>query len=251
MENIQSFDGFNESIHDIGNRILTALNSGSIKNIKSIDDESGYDTKIIYTFDFDGSSVKVENVDQIGISIFVDGSRQNIDSKISVKIEKKCKELSHYQVSNEEKKWIQDAIKHPGSLRKSLHKKKGEKITKSEIGSEVSKLRKKDRDKDKPGLQLGKNDRKKYRKLVLAKTLKSMNENSESEKIFSIEDMKRAFDIGVSVCDDLEGRSPKECQSIIDDAKNDFVTNLINKGNSLGDDIYRSNFNKYFQNPDN
>lgn len=80
-----------------------------------------------------------------------------------------------------EKKWIKDAIKHPGSLRKSLKKKEGEKITQSEISSEISKLKKKDRDKDKTGLQLGDRDRSKYRKLTLARTLKGMNENNEGE----------------------------------------------------------------------
>ncbi len=80
-----------------------------------------------------------------------------------------------------EKKWIKDAIEHPGSLRRSLKKKKGEKITKSEIGSEISKLKKKDKDKDKPGLQLGNRDKTKYKKLVLAKTLKSMKESNEGD----------------------------------------------------------------------
>jgi hypothetical protein len=33
----------------------------------------------------------------------------------------------------EKKHWIQEAIKHPGSLRKSLHVKKGEKIPESKL----------------------------------------------------------------------------------------------------------------------
>lgn len=77
---------------------------------------------------------------------------------------------------NEKEKWIKDAIKHPGSLRQSLGKKEGEKITKKDISSEMSKLKNKDRDKDKPGLQLGERDSDKHKKLVLAKTLKGMNE---------------------------------------------------------------------------
>jgi len=32
-----------------------------------------------------------------------------------------------------EKKWIQNAIKHPGALRKTLHVKKGEKIPESKL----------------------------------------------------------------------------------------------------------------------
>ena len=74
----------------------------------------------------------------------------------------------------ESRRWIQDAIKHPGSLRRKLHKKKGEKISGSEIDSELQALKARDKDKDKPGLQLNKRDRSKHRQLVLAKTLKGM-----------------------------------------------------------------------------
>jgi hypothetical protein len=76
---------------------------------------------------------------------------------------------------NEEENWIKDAIKHPGALRKSLGKKKGEKISKSEINSEIAELKAKDRDPKKPGVQLGKRDSRKYKRLNLAKTLKKMN----------------------------------------------------------------------------
>ena len=56
--------------------------------------------------------------------------------------------ISSFNSFNEEKKdkWIKDAIKHPGSLRKSLKKKEGEKITKSEIDSELQALKGKDKD---------------------------------------------------------------------------------------------------------
>jgi hypothetical protein len=77
-------------------------------------------------------------------------------------------------------KWIQDAIKKPGSLRKQLGKEKGEKITKSEIASEISNLKKKDKDPKKEGIQgLSKKDLKKLRRLNLAKTLRGMNENMD------------------------------------------------------------------------
>ncbi len=69
-------------------------------------------------------------------------------------------------------KWIQDAIKSPGSLRGKMKKKKGEKISSEEIDMEISKLKKKDRDPDKPGAQLSPRDAKKYKQLNLAKTLK-------------------------------------------------------------------------------
>lgn len=79
---------------------------------------------------------------------------------------------------NEAQKWIQDVIKKPGALKKSLKKKSDEKISKTEINDEISKLKRKDKDKDKKGLQgLSKNDLLKYRRLNLAKTLKSLKEN--------------------------------------------------------------------------
>ncbi len=74
-------------------------------------------------------------------------------------------------------KWIQDAIKNPGALKKSMGKKEGEKISKSEINAELSKLKAKDKDPKKPGAQLGKKDATKKRRLELAKTLSSMKEN--------------------------------------------------------------------------
>lgn len=80
-----------------------------------------------------------------------------------------------------EKKWIKDAISDKGSLRKSLGKEEGEKLTKTEINKEISELRKKDKDPDKKGIQgLNKKDLKKLRRLNLAKTLKSFKESSET-----------------------------------------------------------------------
>jgi hypothetical protein len=74
-------------------------------------------------------------------------------------------------------KWIQDAIKNPGALKKSMGKKEGEKISKSEINAELAKLKAKDKDPNKPGAQLGKKDATKKRRLELAKTLSSLKEN--------------------------------------------------------------------------
>ena len=88
---------------------------------------------------------------------------------------------------NEEKgnKWIQDTIKNPGSLRKSMKKKKGDKISSTEINSELQVLRGKDKDKSKKGIQgLSKGDLSKYRKLNLAKTLKSFESNDVDNYMF-------------------------------------------------------------------
>jgi hypothetical protein len=95
-------------------------------------------------------------------------------------------------------KWIKDAIKNPGSLRKSLGKKEGEKISKNEIDSELQALRGKDKDKSKKGVQgLSKKDLAKYRKLNLAKTLKGLKEHQETQNYMffgNLQTMKRLID---------------------------------------------------------
>ena len=82
--------------------------------------------------------------------------------------------LKFNEFVTEESKWIQDAIKRPGALRRKLDIKKGEKITDEEIDSELDKLKAKDKDKNKPGLQLSKKDRRTERQLNLAKTLREL-----------------------------------------------------------------------------
>ena len=101
---------------------------------------------------------------------------------------------------NEKKNWIKDAIKHPGALKKSLGKKEGDKISKSEINAELSKLKAKDKDKKKPGTQLDKKDATKKRRLELAKTLsklKAVKEHNEEENYMffsNLETIKRLVD---------------------------------------------------------
>ncbi len=101
--------------------------------------------------------------------------------------------------TNEEKKdkWIQDAIKKPGSLRKELNKKEGEKITKEEIDTELQALKAKDKDPKKKGVQLNKKDATKQKRLVLARTLKSMKEHKETKNYMffgNLQTMKRLID---------------------------------------------------------
>lgn len=55
---------------------------------------------------------------------------------------------------------------------------------------------------------------------------------SSSEKVFTIKDMERAFDMGVSSCDDLEGRSLEEQKEIIKKHKNNFIKDLIKFGST-------------------
>lgn len=90
---------------------------------------------------------------------------------------KHLKTFESFENISEEKgeKWIQDAIKRPGALRKKLGKKGEERISKGEIEDELSKLKKKDKDPKKSGVQgLSKRDLTKLRQLNLAKTLKGL-----------------------------------------------------------------------------
>lgn len=107
--------------------------------------------------------------------------------------------IKYWDSFNEEKgnKWIQDAIKKPGALKKSLGKGKDEKITKTEIEKELSKLKSKDKDSKKPGTQLDKKDATKKRRLELAKTLRSLKENHEETNYMffsNLETIKRLVD---------------------------------------------------------
>jgi len=112
---------------------------------------------------------------------------------------KSSEENDDNEETNESKsKWIKDAIKKPGSLRKSLGKKEGEKISNNDIDSELQALRGKDKDKTKKGVQgLSKNDLAKYRKLNLAKTLKGLKEHQETQNYMffaNIQTIKRLAD---------------------------------------------------------
>ena len=59
-----------------------------------------------------------------------------------------------------------------GTIRKKLGVKKGEKIPTYKIDKEIARLRKKDKDKDKPGAQLSPTDSKYLKGLTLSKTLR-------------------------------------------------------------------------------
>jgi hypothetical protein len=78
---------------------------------------------------------------------------------------------------------VQDMKK--GGLRKEMGKKKGEKITPAEIKKSEAALKKKDKDKKKPGLQLNPKDAKTHKRNVLAKNLMkasgAMNESRQAK----------------------------------------------------------------------
>lgn len=99
-------------------------------------------------------------------------SNMNIDQLTN--LEREVSNAKEEEEVSESKKWIKDAIKRPGALRRKLRKSKGEKISVSEIDSELQALKARDKDKRKPGLQLSKRDRTKQKELVLAKTLKGL-----------------------------------------------------------------------------
>lgn len=75
-----------------------------------------------------------------------------------------------------------------GTIRKKLGVKKGEKIPTSKIDKEIARLRRKDKDKDKPGAQLSPTDSKYLKGLTLSKTLRKegscgYNRNMEGKKL--------------------------------------------------------------------
>jgi len=78
------------------------------------------------------------------------------------------KSFDEFVVHEAKKNWIADVDMKKGELKKSVGKKK---ITKEVITKEEAKLKTKDKDKKKPGLQLNKKDAKKHKELILAKTL--------------------------------------------------------------------------------
>lgn len=81
------------------------------------------------------------------------------------------------KIVNEAKgeKWIQTAMKKPGALKKSMGKDKGEKISSTELNKEMSKLKNKDTDPSKKGIQgLGKSDLIKLKRINFAKTLRKL-----------------------------------------------------------------------------
>lgn len=98
-----------------------------------------------------------------------------LEDKHEEELEMMCWESEEKEVTEAKKeKWIADAIKSPGALRKKMGKKEGEKISKAEIDAELAKLHKKDKDKSKAGDQLSPSDAKKKKQLTLAKTLKGL-----------------------------------------------------------------------------
>lgn len=111
---------------------------------------------------YDRADLESMNIDQL-TNIYNDIKNEPVEKEIPEPIN---------QLEYESTKWIQDAIKRPGSLRSKLHKKKGEKISNLEIDSELQALRYKDRNKGKKGIQLSDRDRRKYKQLILAKNLR-------------------------------------------------------------------------------
>ena len=112
-----------------------------------------------------------------GMDIFEDDDEleENVKSLVRSKLEE--------AQAKEAKKWIQNAVKRPGALRKKLGVKKGEKISLEKINQEMRKLKAKDTNKKKPGVQgLSKANARTYRQLNLAKTLKGLSKKNHAKE---------------------------------------------------------------------
>ncbi len=155
---------------------------------------------------------------------------------------RECDEKNEETNEAKGEKWIQDAIKKPGALRKEMKKGEGEKITASEIKDELDKLKKKDKDKSKPGVQgLGKKDLTKFRQLQLAKTLKGLKEHQEQNNYMffgNLETMK-------NMIDELLQMDESKIDAILNE--HDWASDHISVANENLEHVY--NFLKNHGNP--
>lgn len=103
-----------------------------------------------------------------------------------MKLNKTTLEKFVFQVLKEEENkdlWVQGAIEKPDSLKKQLGLNKDEKLTSSVIGKEIKKLKEKDKDPEKPGIQgLSDKDLALFKKLNLAKTLARLREKKKKKQ---------------------------------------------------------------------
>jgi len=102
----------------------------------------------------------------------------------------------------EDKDWIQKAIKRPGALHRELGVPKDKDIPKSLINKTIKKLKKKDKDDEEEGTQLGAADERELRQLNLAKTLSKFNKNKLTERVFkklreAMDDAENGGDVGL------------------------------------------------------
>ena len=152
-----------QELYDQGADALTRA-----ANLLGVDDNLDIKDAIQQLREFD----TVEAIELIEEIEYIDTEINNLTQNFTDSFEDEEEELI------EKKKWIGDALRRPGALRKKLGKKKGEKITLAEIGAQLAKLNRKDKDPKKKGVQLGKKDSRTKKQLNLAKTLKSFKKES-------------------------------------------------------------------------
>ena len=61
------------------------------------------------------------------------------------------------------------------------------------------------------------------------KHIKKFNESS-SERVFTLKDMERAYDMGVESCNDLDGYPLKNQIEMLDERRKKFIEDLIKFG---------------------
>lgn len=94
MRYLKIFEDSNEGTKELGTFILSALDLKWYKDFSSNKDNTEYDEKKIFTFNV-VHDIKVEEVDQRGVFVSIDGKKQTFDSAVAVKIANKCKEISN------------------------------------------------------------------------------------------------------------------------------------------------------------
>ena len=130
-----------------------------------------------------------------------------------------------------------------GTVRKRLGIKKGEKIPLSKINKELARLRKMDKDKDKPGAQLGDKNQKYSKALNLAKTLKTTTNVNEddpktgtgkkpkgsSRRLYTDEDPKDTVGVKFSSRQDIVDTLNKKSFKSKSHARQSQIINLIHQ----------------------
>jgi len=96
-------------------------------------------------------------------------------------------------VSEAKKELITDILMKKGALRKEMKKGKEEKISLADLKKSEAKLKKKDKDKKKPGLQLGAKDAKTHKRNVLAKNLMKASDSIQESRQEKIKGTKEAL----------------------------------------------------------
>lgn len=166
MENIKNFENFINEDYQEKTEKTSSVEKVPNSLSKKVLIKRLLDTQNVYNQN-DLQSMNIDQLKNLAVEVGNANDEDRTSDNSGEEFEYKGGEETS-ELEFESKKWIKDAIKRPGALRRNLHKKKGEKISGSEINSELQSLKSKNK--------LSKKDRTKEKELVLAKTLRGMRD---------------------------------------------------------------------------